>query len=807
MSVWPLYAARRRQVGHLAVPVPTARSGTMRVFHRVYRASVRSPEKRRWMQETVINASDEPSVDPPRIVLKPKLRAPLPRPKQLVRRRLLELLRNALDFKVTIMSAPTGYGKTTLLAHWRQVEEAEVPFAWVSLDEQDNDPIRLWRHIVEALRQVVPEAEDFGADALVGMSAGGQGIVEAILPTLINALAEVPQRVVLVLDDYQSVTEVDSHESVSFFVEHLPENVHLVISSRSDPSLPLGLLRARREMNELRTEQLAFSEEEAACLLNEQMGLDIGPDDLSVLLERTEGWPAGLYLASLSLQNKEDKHAFIESFRGSDRYIVSLLGEEVLAGLTEEVREFMLETSVLRTMTAPLCDAVTGKEGSGQVLRELARSNLFVVSLDEQGEWYRYHHLFSELLLYELKNSRPDLVPTLHKRARVWLEGAGFFEGAIRQAITATDYERAGLLVARHWYGNAVAGQAATVQRWLASLPEEVITHDAALALVKAWICALGGQREESASFLALAESIPHEGPLPDGTASVESGVAILRATFGYGGVQSMVEVARRAAVLEPGGGSPWAALVRFTLGSSLYLSGEASQARKPLEEALVLAEDSERVVRMVTLAFLSLVATDEGHLEEAESRARAAYALVERLRPYGIPQTSVASIALGRTLVEHGKLEEAEKELESGLSARRRLPSLSPWPTLIGLLAIAPVRAERGDRAGGRAALAEAGAILEAYPDAGMFPELLERQERKLRARKPREGQLDKELTESELDVLRLLGGDLSTRQMAQSLYVAPSTVRTQVKSIYRKLGVSSRGEAVEEAHARGLI
>ena len=735
------------------------------------------------------------------------MRAPLPRPEHVVRRRLLELLRYALEFKVSVISAPTGYGKTTLLAHWRQVEETNLPFAWVSLDEQDNDPIRLWRHIVEALRRVVPEEEGFGADILVGMSAGGQGIVEAILPTLINALAEVPQRVVLVLDDYQFVTEEDSHESVSFFVEHLPENVHLVISSRSDPSLPLGRLRARGEMNEIRTEQLAFSEEEAACLLNEQMGLDIGPDDLSVLLERTEGWPAGLYLASLSLQNKEDKHAFIESFRGSDRYIVSLLGEEVLAGLTEEMREFMLETSVLRTMTAPLCDAVTGREGSGQVLRELARSNLFVVSLDEQGEWYRYHHLFSELLLYELKSSRPDLVPTLRKRARMWLEGAGFFEGAIRQAITATDYERAGLLVARHWYGNVVAGQAATVQRWLASLPEEMITHDAALALVKAWICALGGEREESASFLALAESIPHEGPLPDGTASVESGVAILRATFGYGGVQSMAEVARRAAVLEPGGGSPWAALVCFALGSSLYLSGEASQARKPLEEALVLAEDSERVVRMVTLSFLSLVATDEGHLEEAESRARAAYALVERLRPYGIPQTSVASIALGRTLVEHGKLEEAEKELESGLSARRRLPGLSPWPTLIGLLALAPVRAERGDRAGGRAVLAEARAILEAYPDAGMFPELLERQERKLRARKPREGQLDKELTESELAVLRLLGGDLSTRQMAQSLYVAPSTVRTQVKSIYRKLGVSSRGEAVEEAHARGLI
>jgi LuxR family maltose regulon positive regulatory protein len=759
-------------------------------------------------EETLIQASSDPGVDPPRIVLKPKLRAPVPRPEQLVRHRLLELLRNALDFKVTIISAPTGYGKTTLLAHWRQVEEAEVPFAWVSLDEQDNDPIRLWRHIVEALRQVMPEAEDFGADVLVGMSAVGQDFVGITLPTLINDLAELPYQVVVVLDDYQFLTEEGSHETVAFFVDHLPENFHLVISSRTDPPLPLGRLRARAEMNEIRTEELAFSEEEAACLLNEKMALDIGLDDLSVLLERTEGWPAGIYLASLSLQNKEDNHAFIESFRGSNRYIVGLLGEEVLAGLTEEARQFLLKTSVLRTMTAPLCDAVLGRKGSAKLLRELAHSNLFVVALDEQGEWYRYHHLFSELLLYELESTEPDLVPTLRRRAGEWLEGAGFFEGAIRLAIVATDYERVGLLITRHWYPYVSAGQTATVQRWLGSLPDEMIIHDAALALVKAWICALGGQRDESARFLTLAQNIPYEGPLPDGTASVESGAAILRATFAHGSVQSALEAARRAAELEPGDSSPWAALVRFALGSSLYLSGDLARARKPLEEALALTEDGQRLVRMVTLSFLSFVAADEGHLEEAESRARAAQALVERLRQYRIPQTSLAPIALGRALAERGRLEEAQKELESGLSARQMLPGLSPWPTLIGLLALTAVLSTRGDRVRAREVLVEARATLAPFgDDTGIFSELLEREERKLRRIKRRDGSLDGELTERELDVLRLLVGVSSTRQMAQSLYVAPSTVRTQVKSIYRKLGVSSRGAAVQEAHARELL
>jgi LuxR family maltose regulon positive regulatory protein len=345
------------------------------------------------------------------------------------------------------------------------------------------------------------------------------------------------------------------------------------------------------------------------------------------------------------------------------------------------------------------------------------------------------------------------------------------------------------------------------VQLWLEYLPEVMITHDPALALVMAWMRALGGQREESARFLRLAEGIPHEGPLPDGTTSVESGVTVLRATFGFSGVQSMVEMARRATELEPAERSPWAALVRYALGTSLYLSGEAKEARKPLEEALLLTEDDQHLMRVVALSFLSLVDTEEGYLEEAESHARAAQELVEGLRPYKTPQISQAPIALGCVLAKRGKLEEAREELESGLSTRRRLPGLSPWPTLIGLLGLAPVLAALGDRAGAKAVLAEARTILEAYPDAGMFPELLEREERNVRRIKRRDGSLDGELTERELDVLRLLVGESSTRQMAQSLYVAPSTVRTQIKSIYRKLGVSSRKQAVDEAGARGLI
>jgi LuxR family transcriptional regulator, maltose regulon positive regulatory protein len=705
------------------------------------------------------------------------------------------------------MSAPAGYGKTTLLAQWSHAVDDSVSFAWVSLDEQDNDPVRLWRHILEALRRVAPE-EDFGADVIGGMSAAWQTLAATSLPMLINVLSDLPHRIVLVLDDYHCVTEDGSHDSVAFFMEHLPENVHLVLASRSDPQLPLGRLRAQGEMNEIRTEQLAFSEDEVATLLNEKMGLDIDPDDLLLLMNSTEGWPAGIYLASLTLRHREDKHTFIESFGGSNRYVVDLLAEEILAGLPEEEREFLLTTSVLRSMTGSLGDAVTGREDSGQVLRELARSNLFVVPLDEQGEWYRYHQLFSEFLLYELKSSRPELVPVLHRRASSWCESAGYLEGAIRHAIAAADHERTSLLIARYWYVYFFVGRAVTVERWLDTLPENLIHTDTALILVKAWIAATHGRGEERERYLALAEGSSHEGRLPDGTASVESNVALIRAVFAVGGVHSIVEAARRAAALEPEQSSPQAAWVRLGLGNGLYLSGDTSAARRPLEEALTLTEAGPPLLRLAVLFTLSTVALDEGHLGEAESLARELHELVDRFRLSTIPQASLAAIALGRVLAERGNLADAQVELEKGLSVRLRIPALSPWPTFLGLLALASVHRARGERAEARQALAEARAILEPFADdAGIFPELLERQERKLRTSKERNGHLDEELTEREGAVLRLLAGELATRQMADSLYVAPSTVRTQIKSIYRKFGVSSRDEAVEEARARGLI
>jgi LuxR family transcriptional regulator, maltose regulon positive regulatory protein len=369
-----------------------------------------------------------------------------------------------------------------------------------------------------------------------------------------------------------------------------------------------------------------------------------------VLLDRTEGWPAGIYLAVLSMKGKEDMHGFIRSFGGSNRYILDLLAEEVLASLPEAEREFMLETSVLCEMTGSLCDEVVGGKGSGALLGELARSNLFVVALDDHGGWYRYHHLFSDLLLYELKSSRPELLPALHRRASALFEEEGLFEDSIRHAIAAADYERAGELISRHWFRYAVTGQLASLERWLAALPEDLVDQDAPLILVKAWICAIYGRRAESKSLLELAESIPYEGGLPDGGAAVESETAIIRAVFGYGSVRSMVGAASRSAELESEQASSWRmALVKMALGQCSYLSGDISTARKSLDEALAMITADQPLWRIGALYLLSVVATDEGRLDESESLAREARSLVEKYIPRGSRETSAVSIALGR--------------------------------------------------------------------------------------------------------------------------------------------------------------
>jgi LuxR family maltose regulon positive regulatory protein len=378
-------------------------------------------------------------------LLETKLYAPRLRPGLVARPRLIARMNRGAESKLTLISAPAGFGKTTLLTKWLPAARvAEKSVAWLSLDPSDNRASTFWTYLVAALQTVAPGV---GARALSLLQRPQPPPIETVLATLLNELTAVPNDVALVLDDYHVVDAHDINDGMAFLLEHMPPQIHLVITTRADPALPLARLRARGELVEIRAADLRFTPDEAAAYLNEVMGLGLAASDVAALEERTEGWIAALQLAALSMQGRDDVAGFIAGFAGDDRYIVDYLVEEVLHRQPEHVRSFLLETSILARMTGPLCDAVTGQDGGKVALEALDRGNLFLVPLDDRRRWYRYHHLFADVLRARLLDERPGQVPELHRRACEWYEGYGDRPEAVRHAMAGGDFERAADLV------------------------------------------------------------------------------------------------------------------------------------------------------------------------------------------------------------------------------------------------------------------------------------------------------------------------------------------------------------------------
>ena len=417
-------------------------------------------------------------------LLETKLYVPKRRRGLVLRPRLIERLDQGTEHKLTLVSAPAGFGKTTLLAEWLAATPAtERPAAWVSLDQSDNDPAHFWAYFITALQTV---QSGVGESALSLLHSPQPPPIETVLTTLINEINPIQDDFALILDDYHVIDAQPVHEGITFLVDHLPRQMHLVIASRSDPSLPLARLRGRGESNELRASDLRFTPDEAAVFLNEVMGLDLSAADVAALETRTEGWIAGLQLAALSMQGREDVPGFIAAFSGDDRYIVDYLVEEVLQGQPERVRSFLLQTSILDRLNGPLCDAVTGWEDGKGMLEALERGNVFVVPLDDKRQWYRYHHLFADVLRAHSMEEQPDRVPTLHRRASAWFEESGMAAEAIEQARGAGDHETVARLLAANFEEFERIGQHASISSWSASLPEEMVQKRPRLALIHA---------------------------------------------------------------------------------------------------------------------------------------------------------------------------------------------------------------------------------------------------------------------------------------------------------------------------------
>jgi ATP/maltotriose-dependent transcriptional regulator MalT len=406
-------------------------------------------------------------------LLDTKLYAPRRRRGLVSRPQLIERLNQGTQSKLTLVSAPAGFGKTTVLADWLAAAPAnERSAAWLSLDESDNQATSFWTYLITALETVAPGV---GASALSLLKEPQPPPIETILAMLLNDLSAVPDDIVFVLDDYHAIDARDIQGGMAFLVEHLPPHVHLVIATRADPALPLARLRARGELVEIRAVDLRFALDEASAYLNGVMGLGLTAGDVAALESRTEGWIAALQLAGLSLQGRDDAAAFIASFAGDNRYIVDYLVEEVLHRQGDQVRQFLLETSILTRMTGPLCDAVTGHDGGQATLETLDRGNLFLVPLDDRRRWYRYHHLFADVLHARLLDEEPERLPELHRRASEWHEVNGERSEAIRHALAGEDFARAADLVELAMPATRQARQETTLRHWLEALPDEHI--------------------------------------------------------------------------------------------------------------------------------------------------------------------------------------------------------------------------------------------------------------------------------------------------------------------------------------------
>ena len=611
------------------------------------------------------------------------------------------------------MSAPAGFGKTTLLAEWLAADdENTTPAAWLSLDRRDSDPAVFWTYVVGALRRI---AADVGTDALSALQSAPTAL-EAVVTSLLNDLAALPDEVVLVLDDYHLVESLDVQESMLFLVEHLPDQLHLVLASRADPPWPLGGLRARGALLEVRAADLRFTPQEAAAYLNEVMGLGLAAPDVDALEARTEGWIAALQLAALSLQGRQDPAAFVAEFAGDDRFVVDYLVDEVLDRQTDDVRTFLLETSILNRLSAPLCAAVTGRTDAKTTLEALERANLFLVALDDRRQWYRYHHLFAEVLRARLADVEPDRVAALHRRASDWYDADGDRAEAIAHAMAAGDFTKAAELVELAIPDLRQARQDATQRAWLDALPREVFASRPVLSLARVGAHMVTGDTAGIDELLDDIERwidpdrpghdmVVHDHAtfrrLPVETAMYRAALALLR-----GDLAGTIAHGERVAILSEADDHVGQGAAAALIGLAHWADGDLEAAERRYAASVASFERAGYLADILACSLgLADIQVAQGRLGAAKRTLTAGLHLGATKGP--LRGTADMHVALGELHFERQELDAAAEHLEASLDLDERLALAQHahrWRVLEARL-----RAARGDLAGALALLAEA--------------------------------------------------------------------------------------------------
>jgi LuxR family maltose regulon positive regulatory protein len=742
------------------------------------------------------------------IVVATKLNSPHISDQLIQRTTLLDAMAVALRRKITLVSAPAGWGKTTLLAQWvvSQPRAAGGPvYGWLSIDPPDNDPVRFWTYVISALHKASPA---LGGRALELVAMGANPLLAA-LPTLLNEVAAAEDQLVMILDDYHQITNPDVHEQMEFVLTRMPANLHVVLATRADPALPLARFRARGELTEVRGNDLRFQPEEAGQLFNAVLHLGLEDDDVELLYRRTEGWAAGLYLAALSLSGRSDTDAVIKTFDGDHRYIAEYLMAEVLNRQPEKRRRFLLRTSILRKLNGALCDAMLHDTDSASVLEAIERENLFVIPLDLSRRWYRYHHLLAELLRVELHRSEPDLVPELHRRAAAWSTSKGLIDAAVYHLTAAGDITATSQFIVEHWVDEFNADGLSTVTGWLDSLPDKIVRQDPRLSVPRAWIALNEGRVNEAAGWIDAIEARADADAAAGGTTAAQA--AILRAihAFKIGDVTTSRETARRATGLDLGEAPLARSGLYCIYGNALYFSGHRAAAQAAYRQAAAHAERvGDRRYLIYALGYLALIAAEAGDITSAEHFVRRANGGGTVLGSQEYFVGVMVCMAAGAIFTRRGDVSAAADAVSMAVASARQGGAI---PEIVkALLAQAEIAERLGDHHAARIARHEASSSIEQRHGSGMDPVLLVAAGAHPdvpQAPPATPSHAADELTPRERQVLSLLATPLSRREIGQQLHVSLNTIKTQQHSLYRKLGVVDRHAAVERARTLGLL
>ncbi len=612
-----------------------------------------------------------------------KLYVPRARPGRVVRSRLIGRLDAGAVARLTLLSAPPGFGKTALLAEWaRAATSPSKRVAWVSLDADDNDPGAFWPYVVASLESLVPGLRE----ACRELAASGRAPGPEAITTLLNELAGVTDDLWLILDDYHLVTNGDVTDGVRFLLEHLPPQVHVLISTRVDPDLPLSRWRGRGELVELRAADLRFTREETAEYLQNATGLELAPTDVDTLGERTEGWIAALQLAALSLRGREDATGFIARFAGDDRYIFDSLMDEVLAHQPSGVREFLLRTSVLERLSGALCDAVTGQDGGRETLSRLERANLFVVPLDDRLVWFRYHHLFADVLRARLLAERPEEVPLLHRRASLWHESNGLTDDAIRHALAARDFDHAGELIEAALPEARRDRRDAAVIGWLRALPADTIGRNPVLTTFQGWAALVAGDLDAMEARLdhaeALLAAVPSgtrpPWPMTEEVRTLPATISMYRASLAQarGDLPGVVRHARDTLAATGPDDHFWRGAASGFLALAAWSEGDIATAAETFTTAVASLHSAGALVdELSSSALLAEMWTVAGRPDRARELCLRALAASEALGLGAARATADLLVALAELDLDAGDPASADQHLAAALPLAEREP------------------------------------------------------------------------------------------------------------------------------------